>query len=80
MMLNDKPNLAVRESGVKLALRALGMGSVYAFAGVGAVSALIWFSVGAKNVSFLLTVSSIDLQYFLCLAKRIPSEMWGNTA
>lgn len=56
MMLPDRPNQPgtpkppPMESGVRLATRALGLGSLYAFGGVGILSALIWFGIGAKNV------------------------------
>ncbi|KAF7489839.1 Transmembrane protein [Sarcoptes scabiei] len=49
MMLPEKPELKPMESGARLATRALGIGTVYAFAGVGFITALIWFSVGAKD-------------------------------
>lgn len=58
MMLPERPNQPgtpkppPMESGVRLATRALGLGSLYAFGGVGILSALIWFGVGAKNVCF----------------------------
>lgn len=60
MMLPDRPNQPgtpkppPMESGVRLAARALGIGSLYAFGGVSILSALIWFSVGAKNVRIFL--------------------------
>ncbi|OTF70653.1 transmembrane protein 242-like protein [Euroglyphus maynei] len=56
MMLPDRPNQPgtpkppPMESGVRLAARALGIGSLYAFGGVSILSAIIWFSVGAKNL------------------------------
>ena len=52
-MLNERPNMPQMESGARLAMRALGWGSIYAFIGVGAISSLIWFSLGAKDVLFL---------------------------
>lgn len=55
MMLPDGPNKNFKpmESGTRLAMRALGVGSIYAFGGVGLISALIWFGVGAKDVFIL---------------------------
>lgn len=53
MMLPDGPidsKNSSMESGVRLAMRALGKGSIYAFAGVGLVSASIWFGIGAKDL------------------------------
>lgn len=53
MMLDERPNVTSKpklESGTRLAMRALGIGSIYAVAGVSLVSALIWFGVGAKDV------------------------------
>ena len=50
MMLNERPNQPQLESGARLALRALGIGSVWAFSGVALISGLIWWSVGANDV------------------------------
>ena len=56
MMLPERPNQPgipkppPMESGVRLAARALGIGSLYAIGGVSIISAMIWFGVGAKNV------------------------------
>lgn len=50
MMLNNQ-NKPAPEAGVRLAMRALGYGSLWAFAGVGLVCSSVWFIVGAKDVS-----------------------------
>lgn len=50
MMLNNQ-NKPAPEAGVRLAMRALGYGSLWAFAGVGLICSSVWFLVGAKDVS-----------------------------
>ncbi|KAJ6225699.1 hypothetical protein RDWZM_004244 [Blomia tropicalis] len=50
MMLNERPNMPQMETGARLAVRALGWGSLWAFAGVGLVSGSIWCLSGAKDL------------------------------
>ena len=50
-MLNDKPNMPQMETGGRLAMRALGIGSLWAVGGVGTICGLIWWVSGAKDVS-----------------------------
>ncbi|KAH9399149.1 hypothetical protein TYRP_018056 [Tyrophagus putrescentiae] len=50
LMLNDRPNRPQMETGARLAMRALGWGSLYAITGVGAVSGLIWWLSGASDL------------------------------
>lgn len=66
-MLNDRPNKPQMETGARMAMRALGWGSLYAITGVGAVSGLIWWLSGANNVSADFNRISIQKSYLSLL-------------
>lgn len=44
------PQPIVHESGVRLALRAFGLASVFTIGGVGAASLLVWKASGARTM------------------------------
>lgn len=74
MMLNERPNMPQMETGARLAVRALGWGSLWAFAGVGLVSGSIWCLSGAKDVIILSIFLLLVFSNFINLVERFSTK------